>query len=206
MALAAYTGLLIEAPLLLERLADGGHGPFGIGTGEVQGGFPLLELFRGGVVAVGAADGVDDFRSAFCPHPLEVAILTLLVDDAGHVRAFAAPAGHGQRTVFGGLGGAGAQGFPHVGQRIEVAARLVVILGEGVAGPEHHHLWIFRQGVGALAALAGAFPAGELIGVILGEQLAARLNLPFGGTVVCLCQTACTQQDGQQQGRQPWSK
>ena len=101
-------------------------------------------------MAVGAADGVDDLGAAFCPHPLEVAILTLLIDDAGHVRAFAAPAGHGQRAVFGGLGSAGTQGFPHVGQRIEVAARLVVILGEGVTGPEHHHLRIFRQGVGAL--------------------------------------------------------
>ena len=36
-ALATHLGLLIEAPLLLERLADGGHGPVGIGTGEVQG-------------------------------------------------------------------------------------------------------------------------------------------------------------------------
>ncbi|MNO80028.1 hypothetical protein D3C76_712200 [compost metagenome] len=201
-ALAAHLRLLIEAPLLLERLADGGHGAIGIGTGEVQGRLALLELFRGGVVAVGATYGVDNLGAAFCPHPLEVAILTLLVDDAGHVRALAAPAGHGQGAILGGLGGTGTQGFPHVGQRIEVAARLVVILGEGVAGPEHHHLRIFRQGVGALPALAGAFPAAELIGVILGEQLAARLYLALGGGLVCLCQHAGAQQGRQQQGGQ----
>ncbi len=45
-ALAAHLGLLIEAPLLLERLADGGHGPVGIGTGEVQAGFPSLNSFE----------------------------------------------------------------------------------------------------------------------------------------------------------------
>ena len=208
-ALAAHLRLLIEAPLLLERLADSGHGPVGIGTGEVQGGFPFLELFRGGVVAVGAADGVDDLRSAFCPHALEVAILTLLVDDAGHVRAFATPAGHGQRTVFGSLGGAGTQGFPHVGQRIEVAPRLVVVLGEGIAAPKHHHLRIFRQGIGALAALAGTFPAAELIGVILGEQLAAGLYFSFGLRLLALglslvglhrgAEQGCHQQGGEAQ-------
>ena len=199
-ALAAHLRLLIEAPLLLERLADGGHGPVGIGAGEVQGRFALLELFRGGVVAVGAADGVDDLGAAFCPHALEVAILTLLVDDAGHVRAFAAPAGHGQRTVFGSLGGAGTQGFPHVGQRIEVATRFVVILGEGVTAPQHYHIGIFRQRVGAFLAFAGGLPAGELIGVILGEQLAARLYLAIGGCVISQCPAAGAKAGSQQQG------
>ncbi|MNC17393.1 hypothetical protein D3C75_652700 [compost metagenome] len=83
-----------------------------------------------------------------------------------------------------------------------MAARLVVILGEGVARPEHHHLRIFRQGVGALPALAGVFPTAELIGVILGEQLAARLYLALGGGLVCLCQHAGAQQGSQQQGGQ----
>ena len=82
-----------------------------------------------------------------------------------------------------------------------MAARLVVILGEGVAGPEHHHLRIFRQGVGALAALAGAFPAGELIGVILGEQLAARLDLALALCLVGrLCPAAGAKAGGKQQG------
>ena len=45
-ALAAHLRLLIEASLLLERLADGGRGPVGIGTGEVQGGFPFLNSFE----------------------------------------------------------------------------------------------------------------------------------------------------------------
>lgn len=136
----------------------------------------------------------------FCPHPLEVAIFAFFIDDAGHVRALAAPAGHGQGAILGSLGSAGAQGFPHVGQGVEVAAWLVVILGEGVAGPEHHHLRIVRQGVGALLALAGAFPAAELIGVILGEQLAARLYLARGGGLLSLCPAAGAKAGGKQQG------
>ncbi|MNZ69816.1 hypothetical protein D3C78_881310 [compost metagenome] len=195
MALAAHLGLLIEATLLLERLVDGGHGSVGIGTGEVQGGFALLELLRGGVMAVGAADGVDDLGATLGPHPLEVAILALLVDDAGHVRSLAAPARHGQGAILGGLGGTGAQALPHVGQGVEVTARFVVILGEGVAGPEHHHLGILGQGVGALPALAGRLPAVELIGVILGKQLAASLDLALD--LIGLCPTAGAQQGGQ---------
>src|SRR5690606_21668689 len=80
-ALATHLGLLIETTLLLERLADGGHGAVGIGTGEVQGGFALLELFRRRVVAVGAAYGVDYFRATLGPHALEVAIFAFFIDD-----------------------------------------------------------------------------------------------------------------------------
>ena len=96
-ALAAVIGWAGAKAGVAGFQGGGGHGAVGIGTGEVQGGLALLELLGGGVVAVGAAYGVDDFRPAFCPHPLEVAILTLLADDAGHVRAFTAPAGHRQR-------------------------------------------------------------------------------------------------------------
>ena len=189
-ALAAHLRLLIEASLILERLADGGHGPIGIGTGEVQGRLALLELLRGGVVAVGAADGVDDFRPPLGPHPLEVAIFAFLIDNAGHIRAFAAPAGHWQRAIFGSFWGAGAQGLAHIGQGIKVAAWLVVILGKGVTAPQHDHIGIFCQRIGARLALAGGLPAGELIGVILGEQLTARLYLALGGCLISLCKAA----------------
>ena len=64
------------------------------------------------------------------------------------------------------------------------------MLGKGVTTPQHDHIGIFCQRIGARLALAGGLPAGELIGVILGEQLTARLYLALGGCLISLCKAA----------------
>ena len=132
------------------------------------------------VVAVAAADGVDDLVTVLGPLAGEILHLAIALDHPRHVRRLAGPAG-------GGLGPgdrvhrrAGAQGVDVVFQGVVVTARLVVVLGEGVAGPEDDDVRVVLEHVADLVALPGLHEGVVLPRVMLAPLRGAGLAIGDG--------------------------